>query len=129
MYLLDTHALYWFLTDSPSLPEQIKQLIETTPEPAFISIATFWEMAIKSSLGKLKLPEPISSMALKCEQLGFRLLPVLPAHLERLALLPWIHRDPFDRLLISQAMEDRLTLLSKDKNVSAYDVPVLWESD
>ena len=93
----------------------------------FVSIVSFWEMAIKASLGKLTMPRPIQIMMDDAVQRGFILLPIVGAHLEKLSLLPWIHRDPFDRLLICQAQAEGLTLVSADENIRKYDVKTLWK--
>ena len=104
MILLDTHAFLWFLTDDSRLPAKIKDKIETDKD-VFVSIASFWEIAIKNSLGKLQLPASITEMMEVCRSLQITVLPINAAQLERLKDLPWIHRDPFDRLLICQALE------------------------
>ena len=126
MLLLDTHAYYWFVADDERLPQTAKTQIEMEKE-VFVSIVSFWEMAIKASLGKLTLPQPIQIMLDDAVQRGFNLLPSGGAHLEKLSLLPWIHRDPFDRLLICQAQAEGLTLVSADENIRKYDVKTLWK--
>ncbi|MBE7003552.1 MAG: type II toxin-antitoxin system VapC family toxin [Ruminococcaceae bacterium] len=100
MYLLDTHTFLWFLNDDPKLPHDTKELIETAAEPISVSIGTFWEMAIKDSIGKLELPAPITQLMEDCREMGFTILPIQPSHLERLKQLPKLHGDPFDRLYI-----------------------------
>lgn len=125
MYLLDTHALLWFLGDDPKLPTEVKELIETTEE-VYVSIGTFWEMAIKDGLGKLSLPAPIADVMADCEKLGFSVLPIKAAHLTDLKSLPFIHRDPFDRLLICQAKAEGMTLITVDENIVKYDVQTVW---
>ena len=126
MYLLDTHALLWFLNDDPKLPQKTKALIETTSE-IFVSVGTFWEMAIKDSVHKLSLPASISAVMAACQQLGFSILPIKALHLEHLKTLPQIHRDPFDRLLICQAAAEHMTLITVDKKIAKYDVPIVWD--
>ena len=125
MLLLDTHAFLWFLNDDDRLPSEISKVIQTC-DGVYISIATFWEMAVKNSLGKLELPRSVSQMMEDCSQLSFTILPIYGRHLERVTNLPWHHRDPFDRLLISQAKEEGLTLVTADRNVRKYDVKTLW---
>ena len=92
----------------------------------FVSIASFWEIAIKNSLGKLELPASITEMMEVCRSLQITVLPISAAQLERLKDLPWIHRDPFDRLLICQALEKDLTLITVDSNIVKYDVKTDW---
>lgn len=127
MYLLDTHALLWFLNDDPKLPAGTKKLIETAQQ-VYVSIGTFWEMSIKDSIGKLSLPAPISDVMADCEKLGFSVLPIKAAHLAKLKSLPPIHKDPFDRLLICQAEAEAMTLITVDENIVKYDVRTVWES-
>ena len=125
MILLDTHAFLWFLIDDSRLPAKIKDKIETDKD-VFVSIASFWEIAIKNSLGKLQLPASITEMMEVCRSLQITVLPINAAQLERLKDLPWIHRDPFDRLLICQALEKDLTLITVDSNIVKYDVKTDW---
>ena len=93
----------------------------------FVSIGTFWEMAIKESLGKILLPAPISELMTACAELSFTILPIRSRHLERLKALPWIHRDPFDRLYICQAQEEGLTFVTVDENIKKYNVNTIWQ--
>ncbi|MBR0367301.1 MAG: type II toxin-antitoxin system VapC family toxin [Clostridia bacterium] len=126
MYLLDTHAFLWFLNDDQKLPQRIRELI-CTASPLYISIASFWEMAIKTSLGKLTLPASVSEMMKTCEEMSIGIVPIKAAHLERLQALPDHHRDPFDRLIICQALEEKLTVLSADEKFTHYDIDILWD--
>ena len=125
MILLDTHAIYWFLSENPKLPEKTRRLIESDYK-VYVSILSFWEMSIKSSIGKMELPASITEMIRECKRMGFTLLAIEPSHLERLKSLPKIHGDPFDRLLICQAQEESLTLVTRDENIPKYDVGTLW---
>ena len=127
MLLLDTHAYYWFITDSDRLPIATKEMIETE-EHVFVSIASFWEMAIKESLGKLKLPAMIKELMEDCTEYEFSILPINGMHLNRIKNLPFIHRDPFDRILICQAQEEDLTIVTVDSNIMKYDVMTIWNS-
>jgi PIN domain nuclease of toxin-antitoxin system len=127
MLLLDTHAYYWFITDSEKLPTSTKEMIETE-EHVFVSIASFWEMAIKESLGKLQLPATIKKLMEDCTEYEFSILPVNGMHLNRIKELPFIHRDPFDRMLICQAQEEDLTIVTVDSNIVKYDVKTIWDS-
>ena len=126
MYLLDTHAFLWFLNDDQKLPQRIRDLI-CTASPLYISIASFWEMAIKTSLGKLMLPALVSEMMKTCEEMRIDIAPIKAAHLERLQTLPDHHRDPFDRLIICQAAEEKLTVLSADEKFKRYNIDILWD--
>ena len=126
MILLDTHTFLWFVNDPSQLPPRVNQLIEET-ENVYVSIASFWEMTIKSSKGKLELPTSITKMMLDCQTLGLTILPIKGNHLEHLSQLPWIHKDPFDRLLICQAQSEELTLLTVDENIQKNDDRTAWE--
>ena len=125
MILLDTHAYYWFILDDPHLPAPVKSRIESE-DVVFVSSVSFWEMTIKSSLGKLELPADIPAMMGACEKMGINILPIRASHLEHLLKLPWIHRDPFDRLIISQAQAENLSLVTADGNIMKYDVETFW---
>ena len=127
MYLLDTHALLWFLDDDAKLPVATKELIGTSPD-VYVSIASFWKVAIKSSIGKLKLNDSITRIMELCSEKKITVLPIKAAHLERLRTLPFIHKDPFDRLLICQAQAEDMTLITVDENIPKYDVRTKWDS-
>ena len=126
MLLLDTHAYYWFITENPKLPDVTKEMIETE-EHVFVSIASFWEMAIKESLGKLQLPATVRELMEDCTEYEFSILPINGLHLNRLKELPFIHRDPFDRILICQSQEEDLTIVTVDSNIVKYDVKTIWK--
>lgn len=126
MLLLDTHAYYWFITEDPKLPDVTKEMIETE-EHVFVSIASFWEMAIKESLGKLQLPATVRELMEDCIEYEFSILPINGLHLNRLKELPFIHRDPFDRILICQSQEEDLTMVTVDSNIVKYDVKTIWK--
>ena len=127
MILLDTHTLLWFLSDDPMLPEATKELVGTS-ENVYVSIATFWEMAIKNSIGRLMLADPISRIAEICEENRITILPIKALHLDILRKLPRIHKDPFDRLLICQAKAEGMALVTVDENIAKYDVKTLWQT-
>ena len=126
MILLDTHTVYWFLTEDEKLPESVKRRIEQDKD-VYISIVSFWEMAIKNSIGKLELPTPVSVVIALCENMRFQIMPISANHLEKIKNLPKIHGDPFDRLLICQAQEENLTFITKDENIPKYDVKTAWD--
>ncbi len=128
MYLIDTHILLWFVNGDEKLPGSIKAILETE-KTIFVSIATFWEIAIKNSIGKLNLPVSIAQLMEDCSQEGFNILPIQASHLDRLKDLPWVHRDPFDRLLICQAQEEKLTLITVDENIVKYEVQVFGKTE
>jgi len=118
-YLLDTHVLLWWLADDPKLPIHHRELLEDGDATVYVSSITVAEISIKSSLGKLTVPDGITTAV---QDSGFQLLDFTTAHAEQLRALPWHHRDPFDRMLIAQAQVDGLTFLSVDERVRQYDV-------
>jgi PIN domain nuclease of toxin-antitoxin system len=118
--LLDTHVVLWWLTDDSTLTEEVKELIDTEAE-AYVSAASVWEIAIKASLGKLAVPAELGDALAES---GLRELPVRSTHAWEAGSLPWLHRDPFDRILVAQARCENLTLLSRDPRIQRYDVPI-----
>jgi PIN domain nuclease of toxin-antitoxin system len=124
--LLDTHAFLWFLGGNSELSNQARNVIENPEYEKYISIASFWEVAIKSSLGKLKLDVPFSELKAEVLKNNFQILPITFQDTLHLTTLPFHHRDPFDRIIISQAKENNLTLISCDDNFGQYDVNLLW---
>ena len=129
MYIVDTHALLWFMNGSSELPEKTRELIGKSSE-IYVSIATFWELAIKHSTGKLILHTSISGLInVVKNDLHFTVLPVKPEHLDVVSSLPFYHKDPFDRLLIAQAKAENATLISVDEHFSDYSVKVIWTVD
>jgi PIN domain nuclease of toxin-antitoxin system len=115
--LLDTHILLWWLEDNPLLPESLRKLIRDPENTIFISAVALWEIWLKQSLGKLKLPPNFKEL-LELEE--FENLPLTARQAAAVASLPWHHRDPFDRMLVAQAQVERLTLLSVDEDLPAY---------
>jgi len=113
--LIDTQAFIWFVEDDKQLPEEIKTKLEDLDNSIIISIASLWEMTIKMSLGKLHLGCNIEEMIEKVYQNGFEVLPILPDHIIRLSKLDYFHRDPFDRIIISQGLSENIVIVSSDK--------------
>jgi PIN domain nuclease of toxin-antitoxin system len=115
--LLDTHVVLWWLTDSPDLPDDVKQRLDHEPA-VYLSPATVWEIAIKQSIGKLTEPENLAEIVVDA---GFRHLPITAEHAVVAGRLPPLHRDPFDRMLIAQARCEGLTLVTRDPQIHRYD--------
>ena len=109
-YLLDTHLIYWWMTADARLGKATQRTIAKSE--IVVSTASIWEMVLKSAQGKLPLPKGAISEQLQAQ--GFVLLPILPRHIEVVRSLTCAHHDPFDRLLIAQAQDERLTLLTRD---------------
>lgn len=125
--LLDTHALLWFCDGSPSLSLKARESIEEPGNIKFVSHASAWEIAIKHQLGRLTLKVPYDDLFPRAiDTNGFLLLPSDVRHYSELLKLPFHHRDPFDRLLVAQALADGLTLVTCDPTLAIYGVPVLW---
>ena len=129
MVLLDTHILLWILSDSKKLSGEAKHVL--TANDCCISIVSLWELAIKASLAKDKkriiLPQSIEMIVETCEDQGIEILPIIPEDCARVMTLPHIHEDPFDRIIIAQAMVRGLPLVTKDENIAQYDgVEVVW---
>ena len=125
--LADTHTFLWFVTDAPQLSAQAKMILEAQDTERFFSMASVWEIAIKTSLGKLTLRKPLEEFL--PEQLAanrFTLLNIAAEHAFRVARLPLHHRDPFDRMLVAQCLAENLPLVSSDAALDAYGIKRLW---
>jgi PIN domain nuclease of toxin-antitoxin system len=115
--LLDTHLLLWWLENHPSLPTGAREMISNPENTIFVSAVSLWEIWLKQSLGKLRLP---ADFVPRLEAESFEQLPLLVSQTSQVALLPWHHRDPFDRMLIAQAQVEELVLLTADEGLAAY---------
>ena len=125
--LLDTHTFIWFVTDSPKLSVIVKQLIEDENNEKLLSTASVWEMAIKLSSVKLSFGQPFRVFIEQQTSLNsIDLLNINLNHIDIVATLPLHHRDPFDRLLIAQAMVEQIPILSADSAFDAYSIQRLW---
>ncbi len=126
-YLLDTHAFLWFINDDLSLSDTARAIIENPEHAIYLSIASVWEMSIKISLEKLRLPSPFADFIdMQLHQNHFRLLEIKTKHAAMLLTLPFHHRDPFDRMLIAQAQTENMPIISRDAAFDAYDVERYW---
>ncbi|MBX2899201.1 MAG: type II toxin-antitoxin system VapC family toxin [Cyclobacteriaceae bacterium] len=125
--LLDTHSLLWFLEgNSEHLSINARGLIEKQEVRKFVSIVSLWEVVIKSNLGKLKLNRSLPEFKALIDFNGFSFLPILFEHTVPLLNLELHHRDPFDRMLISQAIAEEMVVITKDKNFSFYNIKTIW---
>ncbi len=126
-FLLDTHTLLWFLSGDDSLSENVKSIILDRSNKSFISIASLWEIAIKINLGKLTLDTDFREFANLLYDNDIEILQITFDHVLELMHLEIIHRDPFDRIIISQSKFEGLTLLSKDQHFKGYkELDVIW---
>ncbi len=119
--LLDTHVLLWWLRGTADLSDDLKGRIDTELEVCVSSVSV-WELSIKKAAGKLRLPEDLTDWI---ERSGLSDLPISLMHADVAGRLPPIHRDPFDRMLIAQALTEKLTLVTRDGLIHKYDVPIL----
>lgn len=120
--LLDTHILLWWLANSPSLSTHARELVADPKNAVFVSAVSLWEIRLKQSLDKLRLPSDFDA---KLASESFESLPLLAAHTREVASLPWHHRDPFDRILIAQARVAGLKLVTASEIAARYGNSVL----
>ncbi|MGL5834709.1 MAG: type II toxin-antitoxin system VapC family toxin [Waterburya sp.] len=126
-FLLDTHVLIWWTGESSKISTTVKDLLIDKNNIFFISFASIWEIQIKSQLGKLELNVPLSKIIQDQQEINqFQLLPISLNHIYFLNNLPNHHRDPFDRLLISQSIVEQIPILSVDKLFDLYSAQRIW---
>lgn len=124
--ILDTHAFIWWDSDPARLSPAALALILDVNNTIFVSVASIWEIVIKSQLGKLSLGTPLADIILQQQQNGLEILPITAEHALSVAALPQHHRDPFDRVLIAQAHSEQAVLVSKDATFGRYNIVTLW---
>lgn len=125
--LLDTHAFLWWIRDDDSLGGRARKAIASERNQCFVSMASCWEMAIKKSLGKLEIPEPVDGFI--AEQVAanrFSILPIDLRHVSHVSRLAFHHCDPFDRLLAAQAAEEGMSIASADPIFQKYGIERVW---
>ena len=125
-YLLDTHALIWYFEDSPDIPENVKMIIDNNTTKKFISTASLWEIAIKMSIGKLTMGLRFDEVLTEVENSDLLVLQVENKYLNKVFELPFLHKDPFDRLIIATALTENMTIITIDENIQKYNVSWLW---
>jgi PIN domain nuclease of toxin-antitoxin system len=125
--LLDTHALIWFLNGDKQLPEKSIKLINNLDIRCHVSIASIWEIAIKLSLKKLELNDRFEAISKNMRQYEIELLPITFEHIQKLLTLEFHHHDPFDRIIISQGLVEKLSIVTKDENFPKYNVKTIWK--
>jgi PIN domain nuclease of toxin-antitoxin system len=125
--LLDTHVALWALTNHPNLSDLARTLIGDPQNEIFVSVAVVWEIAIKHAAGRVPKPIPMSGQdALEAFRgAGYQVIDITPAHVVALEQLPPLHRDPFDRILVAQAISTPLRLLTRDRTVAAYSDTII----
>jgi PIN domain nuclease of toxin-antitoxin system len=126
--LLDTHAFLWYLLGDPNLSLKSKHIIDTK-ENLYFSIVSLWEIAIKINIGKLQIYRPIEDLSKELQYINVQILPIIAQDIELYSALtfPSNHRDPFDRMLIVQAINLSLVVISTDVKFDAYPIQRLWD--
>jgi PIN domain nuclease of toxin-antitoxin system len=125
-YLLDTHVLLWAINEPAKLPISIREKIQDTRNGCYVSIASYWEIAIKVSIKKLSIEMELMDLFEIISKSQFEILNLNQLAILQVATLPFHHNDPFDRVLISQAQTNNLTVLTKDKAFDLYSVDIEW---
>lgn len=126
--LLDTHTFIWWDREPDLIPSETLALMQQSDSQLFVSLASLWEIQIKTQIGKLALQTPLAEMiAQQQTENGVVLLPITLPHVLELDNLPPHHKDPFDRLLIAQCRYEGATLISRDSVFEQYDCPLIWE--
>ncbi len=120
--LLDTHVLIWALSTPERIKPKVQDLLTNVDNIVLVSVASLWELQIKKSLNKISLPDDFIS---QLQENGFELLDINYKHIAKLAELPLIHRDPFDRMLIAQTIYEDLSLITSDSEIIKYDVQII----
>jgi PIN domain nuclease of toxin-antitoxin system len=125
--LLDTHTFIWWTISVARLSSQALSLLQDRQNALFLSLTSLWEMQLKIQLGKLHFNSPLSQIVEEQQRInGLRLLAITPQHIYALGQLPFHHKDPFDRLLIAQAVTETLPLVSADPALAAYQAQIIW---
>ena len=123
--LIDTRILIWFFEGNKSLSKLRRQIISNSNNNVFVSIASLWEMAIKISVGKLTLAEPLADVIKQIAVENIEILPIAPEHTLQVSILPFHHRDPFDRIIIAQAQFENLPIMTDDSEFNNYKIKIL----
>lgn len=125
--LLDAHPFLWWIADDPHLSHRARRLIADGRNEVFVSVASTWEIAIKAGLKRVPMKEdPERFIPRHLEESGFIALPVQLAHALKVSALPDHHRDPFDRLIVAQAICEGMTLVTADEQIAPYPVKIIW---
>lgn len=125
-YLLDTHTLLWMHDDSDLISTDLRSILSAKDSRLYLSIASIWEITIKKQIKKLKIDYSLDEIASYCLDNNILILPVSLIYINQYSLLPLIHRDPFDRMIVATSYCDNMILVSKDKQLSAYNISVIW---
>lgn len=124
--LLDTHVFLWFINGENQLPDKVVKQIVDKNNHCFVSIASIWEIVIKLSIDKLEIHGGFDTIEDFLDNNDIEILPISFSHTKRLLKLPNLHRDPFDRMIISQALVEKMPVISKDNFFKDYNIKVIW---
>ena len=124
--LLDTCSALWYFNGNDEMPQSARDTILNSDNTIYISIATLWEAAIKMSIGKLNFDSGLDGFIEAIEDEGFSLLDITTEHIKTVKNLPFIHRDPFDRMLVAQAIVEGLLIMTADSYMAKYDINLIW---
>lgn len=125
-YLLDTHTLIWFFEGDTKLSKLATEIIEEKRNPVYLSVVSIWEIAIKNSIGKLELQKTIETIVNDTKKDGISILNIKTEHALKVKELPFHHKDPFDRMLIAQAMVEDFKIISVDAIFDQYEIEKVW---
>ena len=126
--LVDSNVLYWYLGDRAKLTPRVLKLLDDGSNDLYVSSVSLWELSIKVAKGKLTVPgNSIRSFYEQVDRIGITILTVTKGHILRTESLPHHHRDPFDRMIVAQALEESLTILTADSDIPKYAAPVIWK--
>ena len=126
--LVDSNVLYWYLGDRAKLTPRVLTLLDDGSNDLYVSSVSLWELSIKVAKGKLTVPgNSIRSFYEQLDRIGITILTVTKGHILRTESLPHHHRDPFDRMIVAQALEENLTILTADSDIPKYSAPVIWK--
>jgi len=126
-YLLDTHTMLWFLEDSAKLPTRLRKELLKPRNARYVSTVSLWEVAIKMAISKLTFDGGFDALCDAVTRSGISVLPVSTLHIRGVVALPFVHKDPFDRLLISTALSENMTIITADENIHKYNVSCIWQ--
>ncbi|WP_020600805.1 type II toxin-antitoxin system VapC family toxin [Spirosoma panaciterrae] len=124
--LLDTHTLLWFYGGDESLSDNLRRLISDPNNLCYISVASLWEITIKIGIGKLDIDSPITELFSFLERNQIWVIPIELGHLLQLQQLPFHHKDPFDRLILAQALSENLPIATRDSVFNKYGLTIIW---
>ena len=125
-YLLDTHTLIWYFEDSPKLPSNITSIIDNNAYYKCICSVSLWEIAIKTNIGKLTMSISFDDLLIAISNSDLIVMQMENEYLRENSKLPFFHKDPFDRMIISTAIAEDMTIITKDEDIQKYDVPWIW---